>query len=201
MAILTLTEAANVLRTAENDPAMLDLLPGVDAYIQQATGRDWAADNPVRPEAKSAARMLLVLWHENPGMVGQGITSLTYGLRAVLVQLKALALELKTAGVPAEALAIDALYPADGAANVAVTISPVVVFNHEMAADAINRVSLRDSTGLTLASTNTLDVTGRILTIDPAVDLAGGERYRVVIDAAADVYGATLTTEITFETA
>lgn len=89
--ILTATEAANVLRCSETDPAMLDLLPSVDKYIRMASGHDWASDDPVCPEAKSAARMLLVLLHENPAMIGQGVTSLDYGLSAMLAQLEVLA--------------------------------------------------------------------------------------------------------------
>jgi hypothetical protein len=91
--ILTATEAANVLRCADDDPAMLDLLPQVDAYIKTATGRDWTVDNPVRPEAKSAARMLLVRWHEDPGGMAAG-SALGWGLTSVLLQLEVLALEL-----------------------------------------------------------------------------------------------------------
>lgn len=91
--ILTETEAANILRCAEDDPAMLDLLPQVDAYIAQATGRDWENDDPIPPEAKSAARMLLVRWHEDPGGMAAG-AALGYGLAAVMAQLEALALTL-----------------------------------------------------------------------------------------------------------
>ncbi len=92
--ILTADDAANVLRTTKTDQTMLDLLPGVDAYITMATGRDWTLDPVIRPEAKSAARMLLVMWHEAPAMIGQGLTSLPHGLAAALTQLEALALEL-----------------------------------------------------------------------------------------------------------
>lgn len=92
--ILTADDAANVLRTTKTDQTMLDLLPGVDAYIKMATGRDWTLDTVIRPEAKSAARMLLVMWHEAPAMIGQGLTSLPHGLAAALTQLEALALEL-----------------------------------------------------------------------------------------------------------
>lgn len=92
--ILSVDEAANALRTDTSDLVMLDLLPMVDAYIEQATGRDWAADATIAPEARSAARMLLVLWYENPAMVGaEG--SLHYGLRAALTQLEAKALRWK----------------------------------------------------------------------------------------------------------
>jgi hypothetical protein len=91
--ILTAAEAARVVRTEITDQIMLDLLPSVDAFIQEATGRDWAKDTTVRAVAKSAARMLLVMWYENPGMVGNGITTLGSGLTAALLQLEALAMQ------------------------------------------------------------------------------------------------------------
>jgi hypothetical protein len=91
MTILTPYEAATVLRLEEDDPNMLDLLVQVDAYIKNATGRDWAADTPILPEAKAAARMLLVRWHEDPGGMEAG-AALGFGLSACLVQLEALAL-------------------------------------------------------------------------------------------------------------
>lgn len=90
MPILTTTEAANVLRTSENDAMMLDLLPQVDAYIRNATGRDWAGETPVHAAAKAAARMLLVMWYEDPGRMGSS-GALTAGFTAALTQLEALA--------------------------------------------------------------------------------------------------------------
>lgn len=93
--ILTPAEAATVLRTATTDAAMLALLSLVDSYIKQATGHDWAADNPVRPEAKSAAQMLITMWYENPAMTASGLSSLTFGLQAALVQLEAIALSYR----------------------------------------------------------------------------------------------------------
>ncbi len=93
--ILTAAEGANVLRTSSTDATMLFLMPLVDAHIKRATGRDWAADNPVRDEAKAAAMMLLTLWYENPAMAASGMTTLDYGLTAVLLQLEVLALELE----------------------------------------------------------------------------------------------------------
>lgn len=92
--ILTAAEAATVLRTAQTDQAMLDLLPQIDAYIKHATGRDWAADDPVPPEAKSAARILLVRAYEDPGALAQQPASLGWSLAACLVQLEAKALQL-----------------------------------------------------------------------------------------------------------
>lgn len=93
--ILTASEAATVLRCETTDADMLALLPAVDAYIKNATGHDWASDSSIVPEAKSAARMLLVKWHEDPGMMSNGNTSLGYGLAACLIQLEAMALRYR----------------------------------------------------------------------------------------------------------
>lgn len=96
MAILSATEASTVLRCGIDDPDMLDLLPLVDTYLAGATGLNWGDDPCDIPlEAKSAARMLLVMWHENPAMIGMPGSSLGFGLAAVLMQLKALASELE----------------------------------------------------------------------------------------------------------
>jgi len=90
--VLTAAEAATVLRTSATDAAMLALLPLVDAYLKNATGHDWAADAQPIPEAKSAAQMLITMWYENPAMTASGITTLSFGLQAALVQLEAIAL-------------------------------------------------------------------------------------------------------------
>ena len=91
--LLTPAEAANTLRTDVDDPAMLDLLAGVDEYIRHATGKDWTADEPIHPTAKSAARMLLVLWYDNPsGFMPGGAVELPAGLNALLSQLEAKAM-------------------------------------------------------------------------------------------------------------
>lgn len=90
--ILTPEEAADVLRCDIFDQNMLNMLPAIDAYIERATGRDWAADSIIPQGAKSAARILLVQWHEDPGMMAGGIAVLSGGLQACLTQLEALAL-------------------------------------------------------------------------------------------------------------
>jgi len=74
---------------------MLDLLPLVDSYVNNATGWDWTAEYPEQsePEAKAAARILLVQWHEDPGRINAG-GALGLGFNAAIMQLKALALEL-----------------------------------------------------------------------------------------------------------
>jgi hypothetical protein len=99
--ILSAAEAAIVLRCAVTDADMLALLPMVDAYVKNATGRDWAQENPIRPEAKSAARILLVRAHEDPGAMAQPAPALGWGLAASLTQLEALALSyIKIEGLP-----------------------------------------------------------------------------------------------------
>jgi hypothetical protein len=70
---------------------MLALLPQVDAYIKNATGRDWAKESSIPEEAKSAARMLLVRWHENPSMSSSEMETLAGGLRSVFLHLEVLA--------------------------------------------------------------------------------------------------------------
>lgn len=88
--ILTAAEAADVLRCAADDARLLDLLPQIDAYIKTATGHAWEGDNPIHETAKAAARMLLVQWFEDPGMMVGG-KALSFGAQACLTQLQALA--------------------------------------------------------------------------------------------------------------
>lgn len=94
--ILTPLEAANVLRCEENDQTLLDLLEQVTAFIENATGWKWSEDSEINANAKSAARMLLVQWFENPAQTGSSNEApLAFGLNAVLLQLKAEAIRLK----------------------------------------------------------------------------------------------------------
>ena len=90
--ILTAVEAGDVLRIASTDANITMLLPQIDGFIRNATGRDWSQDSPIHPAAKAAARMLLVKWHEDPGMSATGMASLGFGLTSALLQLEALAM-------------------------------------------------------------------------------------------------------------
>lgn len=199
--ILTSAEAALVLRTEATDPVMLQYLPLVDAYIKNATGRDWNKDTTIEPIAKAAAQILLVQWYETPGMLGQGVTTLGAGLIACLVQLGVLALELESSGVPEENLALAASMPMDGAINIAITANLVLIFNHAMDAGVTSAVALKTAAGAAVISVNALDITSKILTVNPTGSLAAATQYKLVITAAADVYGQTLTEDISFTTA
>jgi hypothetical protein len=190
--ILSETEAATVLRTTETDPNMLDLLPLVDAYIQRATGRDWAGDNEIRPEAKAAARMLLVRWHEDPGGMAAG-GSLGFGLSAALAQLEAVALDLESDGVPSDALT---LVSTNISGDMATTASFILIFSHEMSSGATSFVTLEDANGSTVTTVNSLDATGKIMTVNPSASLTSGASYTIVIDQAPDIYGRTLEKEV-----
>lgn len=86
--ILTADEGANFVRTENTDAVMLQLLPFVDAYINNATGHDWTSDATINDTAKLAAGMLLVHWYDNPGAVGVSIETVS----SALVQLEAEAL-------------------------------------------------------------------------------------------------------------
>ena len=94
--ILTSAEAAKFIRTDEADTVMLQLLPLVDDFIKNATGRDWTADGTINNTAKAAAGMLLVLWYDNPAQMQKGSESqLPFGLTNVLAQLHAQALKYR----------------------------------------------------------------------------------------------------------
>ena len=90
--ILTVQEAADAVRTGTDDANVLDLLPMVDSYINYATGHDWTADTPINPTAKAAARIVLVMWHEDPAMMAQRNMALVAGLINLLNQLEAIEL-------------------------------------------------------------------------------------------------------------
>lgn len=198
--ILTAAEAAIVLRCEATDTNLLQLLPLVDAYIKQATGRDWTADTSIRAEAKSAARMLITRWHEDPGGMVAG-SSMGFGLSAALTQLESVALELAESGVPSEALALVGSQPQNGDDNVAVAGNLTLIFNHEMDAGSTSAVSLQTSDGAPVTVVKSLDVTTRIMTINPTGSLAAATMYDLIITAAADQYGQTYTETITFTTA
>ena len=89
--ILTAAEAANFIRTEATDAVLLMLLPQVDSYIHQATGRDWAADATIHPAAKTAAGMLIAAWYDNPLAVGTS----TEGAANPLLQLEVEALKYR----------------------------------------------------------------------------------------------------------
>ena len=95
--ILTAQQAANAVRVDATDLRLLDLLPQVDLFIQNATGRDWTQDTAKHPVAVSAATMLLVQWFDDPGQIDSGKNSTPpFGLMSTLTQLEAEALKYRS---------------------------------------------------------------------------------------------------------
>jgi hypothetical protein len=198
--ILTAAEAANVLRCLTTDALMLQLLPQVDDYIKTATGRDWTADSAIDVTAKAAAQILVTMWHENPAMTGSA-GALPAGLSACLVQLEAKAIILESSGVPEGDLKITASVPKDGDEDIAITANLALIFSHAMDSTATSAVTLKDAAGSLVTVVNSLDVTKKILIVNPSTSLTVDTAYTLVITAAADIYGRTITAEIGFTTA
>ncbi len=86
--ILTLEEAARVVGVDPADKRLIDILPQVDAYIKQATGRDWAQDETILAEAKAAARLQLALTYDLMNMQQNQIDALRRALVCALTQLE-----------------------------------------------------------------------------------------------------------------
>ncbi len=98
MPILTSQEARDLLDYAaeEEMPAKVTsiLLPAIDQFIEDATGKDWGTITEtytdIDPTAKMAAGVLLVRWFDNPGQIG---TSNDIGVTSLIGQLNAKALQ------------------------------------------------------------------------------------------------------------
>lgn len=90
MAILTPEEAMQILdyTTVEDMPPKVTqiLLPAIDRFLKNATGKDWGKDEEINSLAKEAAGALLVRWFEDPGQVEN--TS-DIGLISIIAQLRA----------------------------------------------------------------------------------------------------------------
>ncbi|MEK3987457.1 major tail protein [Paenibacillus sp. FSL K6-3166] len=89
--------------------------------------------------------------------------------------------------------------PANNATGVAVGANVVLTFANKLA--SYSAVLLNGGFDV-IASANTLDATGKILTINPNANLAAATEYAVIINGATDVYGQMLPqTVISFTTA
>jgi phi13 family phage major tail protein len=104
------------------------------------------------------------------------------------------------ASTSVSALALSTALPADGASSVAVTANTVLTFNNALQAGAINGVVVVKADGTAVACVNTLDVTKKILTVNPSASLDASSTYIVAI-GVTDIYGQTLNTAINFGTA
>lgn len=69
--ILTKEEAAGVLKleNVADYPTLDIILPAIDDYLKDATGKDWAAAS--NPLAKMIASVLLARWFQDTGLIGK----------------------------------------------------------------------------------------------------------------------------------
>lgn len=90
MSLLSVSEIEAVLKIGEGNisdyPEINLLIPAIEDHIKIATGKDWASDNLPDPLAKMVASILLVRWHEDPGMIGKSNDA---GLIGLIAQLQA----------------------------------------------------------------------------------------------------------------
>lgn len=104
-----------------------------------------------------------------------------------------------TTVAPAE-LVISLSVPVDGATGIAVSVNPTLTFNNKI---KNHSVTLIDTVALAaVACTFSLDTTGKILTINPDVDLDSATKYAIVATKVTDIYGQSIeNTIIDFTTA
>lgn len=95
--ILTLDEASRVVKVdpIEEELELADILPQVDAIIQEATGWDWANDNPINPVAKHAARCRLAIDYDLGAMNPSQSATLERAYTSAIIKLEALVIGLQ----------------------------------------------------------------------------------------------------------
>lgn len=96
-------------------------------------------------------------------------------------------------------LALSSSDPADGASGVAVDKTITLTFNNKLPADAIYNVVVVKADGTQVPCTNSLDATGKIMTVNPNSNLSGGSTYIVAI-GVRDIYSQAVSAAVNFAT-
>ena len=104
------------------------------------------------------------------------------------------------AAVTPSALSLDTADPQDNASGVAQNKTITLTFNNALPADAINNVVVTAADGTLKATTNSLDVTKKIMTVNPDTNLGDTIVYIVAI-GVTDIYGSMLKTVVNFTSA
>ncbi|GAB6170934.1 hypothetical protein JCM15765_04120 [Paradesulfitobacterium aromaticivorans] len=90
--------------------------------------------------------------------------------------------------------------PAGGAVGVVVNVQPVLTFNFRIVSYKVSLVVYE--TEIPVAITTALDITGKVLTLKPSVNLDPATKYAIVVDAATSSFGPVLAyTVMSFTTA
>lgn len=100
--------------------------------------------------------------------------------------------DLFVGGAPS-ALALSSIVPADAATGVAVAANIVFTFNNKINTEEIVVMS---AAGAIVAGSRAWDVTGKILTFDPTVNLTAATTYLVAVAGVEDIYGQTLANSV-----
>lgn len=93
------------------------------------------------------------------------------------------------AGAAPVALALSSIVPDDEAANIAIDANIVLTFNNKIAREAI--IVAKDD-GTIVVCTPSWDVAGKVLTLNPDVNLSNNTVYIVTIGGVVDIYGQEL---------
>lgn len=96
------------------------------------------------------------------------------------------ALRTATAVTP---LALSSIVPADDATGIVVSANIVLTFNNQIASEAITLIK---ADGTLITATKSWDAYGKILTIDPTVNLSALSTYIVAVNGVVDIYGQVL---------
>jgi phi13 family phage major tail protein len=98
------------------------------------------------------------------------------------------------------ALALSTSDPADGASSVAVGKTITLTFNNALLAGEINHVVVSKADGTLVACTNSLDVTKKIMTVNPDSNM-GASTVHIVAIGVTDIYAQDLQAVVNFTTA
>jgi hypothetical protein len=91
------------------------------------------------------------------------------------------------------AVALSSIVPADGASGILATANIVITFNNKIAREAI---VLTKADGTIAAFAKSWDTDGKVLTIDPTVNMSSGITYIVTIGGVVDIYGSELAASV-----
>lgn len=98
------------------------------------------------------------------------------------------------------ALALSSSVPADDAGGVNATANLTLTYNNALDARSLATITLLDDAQAPVEAEITLDATKKIVTINPDESLEADTAYTLVAHAR-DIYGQTLASVVTFETA
>jgi hypothetical protein len=92
-------------------------------------------------------------------------------------------------GAEIEAITLSTIVPEDSGVNIAVNANITLTFNNKILDETISVLSAE---GVVIAASHTFNATGKILTINPNVDLSLNTKYTVVVAGVVDIYGQAL---------